>query len=67
MSNRLTLYREIISTYCTHYTQHTHAHYKKMLLLSTFAEFRNAFISFDMSVCPSVPMVLLGSHWADFN
>ena len=28
---------------------------------------RNATVSFVMSVCPSVRMEQLGSHWTDFN
>jgi len=36
-------------------------------LLGAFAKLRKAIICFVMSVCPSVRMEQLGSHWKDFN
>jgi hypothetical protein len=36
-------------------------------LLGAFAKLRNATISFVMSVCPSVCMEQLGSHWKDLH
>jgi len=35
--------------------------------LGTFAKLQKASISFVMSVCPSVRMEQLGSHWKDFH
>jgi hypothetical protein len=35
--------------------------------LGAFAKLRKATINFVMSVCPSVRMEQLGSHWADFH
>jgi hypothetical protein len=35
--------------------------------LSTFVQLGKATISFVMSVCPSVGMELLGSHWMNFH
>jgi hypothetical protein len=36
-------------------------------VVDAFAKLRKATISFAMSVCPSVCMELLGSHWMDFH
>ena len=38
-----------------------------MQFLGTFAKLGKATISFVMSVCPSVRMEQLGSHWTDFH
>jgi hypothetical protein len=35
--------------------------------LGTIAKLRKATINFVMSVCPSVRMEQLGSHWTDFH
>jgi len=35
--------------------------------LGVFAKFRKVTISFVVSVCPSVRMEQLSSHWADFH
>jgi len=35
--------------------------------LGAFAELQRENVSFVMSVCPSVRMEQLGSHWTDFN
>ena len=52
---------------------HDYTQYFNMLaeripvILVVFAKLRKATISFVMSVCPSVRMELLGSHWMDFS
>ena len=45
------------------------AHVKRTvrLFLGAFAKSRKATISFVKSVCPSVRMQQLGSHWTDFD
>jgi len=37
------------------------------ILFGAFANFRKATLNFVMSVCPSVRMEQLGSHWMDFR
>jgi hypothetical protein len=37
------------------------------LFSAAFAKLRQATITFVTSVCPSVRMEQLGSHWADFH
>jgi hypothetical protein len=36
-------------------------------LLVAYAKFRKAIVRFVMSVCPSVLMEHIGSHWMDFH
>jgi hypothetical protein len=36
-------------------------------ILGAFAKLRKATVSFIMSVCPSVAMEQLDSHWTDFH
>ena len=36
-------------------------------VVGAFAELRKATVSFVMSVCPSVRLEHLGSHWTDFH
>jgi hypothetical protein len=36
-------------------------------VVGVFAKLRKVNVSFVMSVCPSVRMAQLGSHWTDFN
>ena len=41
--------------------------YDERAFLGAFAKLRKATISSVMSVCPSVRMEQLGSHWTDFH
>jgi hypothetical protein len=40
---------------------------KLVLFLGAFEKMRKAIINFVMSVCPSVQVEQLGSHWTDFH
>jgi hypothetical protein len=59
------LFTEIVAGYCENYTQHSVG--KMHNFLAPFANLRKVTITFVMSVCPSVPMEQLGSHWKDFH
>jgi hypothetical protein len=37
------------------------------MFLDAFAKLQKATIGFVMSVCPSIRMEQLGSHWTDFH
>ena len=43
------------------------SHCNNYWFLGAFAKLRKATITFVMSVCPSVRMEYLGSHWTDFH
>ena len=38
-----------------------------MVFLGAFAKLRKVTVSFVMSVCPSVRVKQLGSHWTEFH
>jgi len=55
--NSLVFVMEAVGVYCAVGTQ----------FLGAFTKLRKAIISFLMSVCLSVRMEQLGSHWTDFH
>jgi hypothetical protein len=61
------LYREIIAVSSQIHTKHINTLCgRNVEFLEVFANLRKATISFIMSVCPSVRMEQLDSHWTDF-
>jgi len=62
------LCREIIAVCSEDHTKHINVrHGKKVEFLEAFAKFRKSTMSSVMSVCPSIRIEQLGSHWTCFH
>ena len=59
---RLSQYRLIVLGYVSHEVYEVYLSFS-----GAFAKLLKATISIAMSVCPSVRMAQLGSHWTDFD
>jgi len=56
-----------VETQCVFFAVGTNSFYLSGILLGVFAKLQKETINFIMSICPSVHMEQLSSHWKDFH